>query len=228
MSFSEKGPHITKGGAKIKLIQTKGAWYLPPRASTGQAMLASALWSMWHDRMGYPGNKKLSMLASKSEIRIIGRKGFPEDCTHCLLSKPRRTPVRTAATPSGNNVVQVDVMPWSTKGWKGEKYAAVFSHRSSKLDAVFIYSRKGEATRALKEYLVNIRPKLAAPPDTIQTDTGAEFLSYEWKQICEDEGMVVRHCPVDHQAMNGQTERSQGTLASMTRAMLQARQVPEK
>ncbi|MCP4329459.1 MAG: hypothetical protein GY791_13600 [Alphaproteobacteria bacterium] len=68
-------------------------------------MLASALWSAWHDRMGHPGNKKLSMLASKSEIRITGGKGLPEDCTHCLLSKPRRTPVRAAAAPSGNNVV---------------------------------------------------------------------------------------------------------------------------
>ncbi len=228
VSFSNKDPHITKGGAKIKLIQNKGAWYLPPRTPTGQVMLASASWSTWHDRMGHPGNKKLSLLASKGEIHIIGGKGSPEDCTHCLLSKPSRTPVRTTATPSGNNVVQVDVMSWSTKGWKGEKYAAVFSHRSIKLDAVFIYSRKDEATRALKEYLANIRPKLAAPPDTIQTDAGAEFLSYEWKKICEGEGITVRHCPVDHQAMNGQTERSQGILASMTRAMLRARQVPVK
>ncbi len=74
---------------------------------------------------------------------------------------------------------KLTVMSWSTKGWKGEKYAAVFSHRSIKLDAVFIYSRKGEATRALKEYLANIRPKLITPPDTIQTDAGAEFMSHE-------------------------------------------------
>ncbi|MCP3663609.1 MAG: hypothetical protein GY696_14145, partial [Gammaproteobacteria bacterium] len=176
VSFSETDPHIANEGAKIRLIQTKGAWYLPPKASNGKAMLATASWSTWHERMGHPGNKKLSTLASTNEIRITGRKEPPENCTNCLLSKPRRTPVRSTAIRSGNNVVQVDVMSWSSKGWKGEQYVAVFSHIRSKLDVVFIYSRKDEATKALKEYFAIVRPKLTDPPHTIQTDAGTEFL----------------------------------------------------
>ncbi len=120
-------------------------------------MLATASWSTWYNRMGHPGNKKRSTLASINEIGITGGKEPPEHCTNCLLSKPRRTPVRSTAVRSGNNVVQVNVMSWPSKGWKGDQYAAVFSHRGTKLDVVFIYSRKDEAAKALKEYFAIVR-----------------------------------------------------------------------
>ncbi len=109
-------------------------------------------------------------------------------------------------------------MPWSVKGWKGEKSAVVISHRKSKIDVVITLNEKKQATKALETYLGEVMPQLQCKPNTLQTDAESEFLSGDWAITCIKYGIKLRHCPIDHQAMNGQTERSQGVLAAMTRA----------
>ncbi len=154
------------------------------------------------------------MLEAQGTIKITGKSETIEECVPCLLSKPRKIMTPKKATPSGNNVVQVDVMTWSMRGWKGEKYVAIFSHRESKLDVAYTCREKYQVIDALKQYLKNIKPNLVNPIDTIQTDAGSELISKAWEDTCAREGIMSRRCPVVYQAMNGQTERSQGVIAT--------------
>ncbi len=142
--------------------------------------------------------------------------------------KSRKEVIPRYATASGENVVQVDILTWSVRGWKGEKYAAIFSHRKSKIDVVLTLNEKKQVIRTLETYLGEVIPQLQCKPNTLQTDASSEFLSKDWVTCCVKYGIKLRHCPVDHQAMNGQTERSQGVLTARTRAMLRARNVPQK
>ncbi len=226
--FDKHQAIIKKDTTRIKLVNRQEAWYLPTNEVSGIVMPASASWRTWHERLGHPGQRKLDLLEAQEAIKIIDRNEATKECVPCSLSKPRRAVTNKIATPSGNAVVQVDVMAWSTRGWKGEKYAAIFSHRESKLDVAYLYHEKHEAIKALEHYLTNIKPRLVNPIDTIQTDAGSELTSKAWEETCAKGEVMSRRCPVDYQALNGQTERSQGVIASMMRAMLRARQVPER
>eukprot|EP01084_Bolivina_argentea_P010287 19151_1 len=62
----------------------------------------------------------------------------------------------------------------------------------------------------------------------MQTDSGTQFNSQEWKRTCAEHGLVHRTCPIDHQAMNGQVERAIGVLAEKTRALLMDKQTSKK
>ncbi len=111
-------------------------------------------------------------------------------------------------------------MAWSTRSWKGEKYAAIFSRRQSKLDVAYLYHEKHEAIKALEHYLANVKPRLVNPIDAIQTHAGSELTSKAWEETCVKGKVMSRRCPVDYQALNGQTEMCQGVITSMVRAML--------
>ncbi len=136
ITLGETEAYVTKGNLKINLPRGEDAWYLPIDNKVGNIRSAIAPWGLWHERMGHRGPKKLKSLAKGGYIQLTGKLQERENCVPCLLSKPRREAIPRHATASGENVVQVDIMPWSVKGWKGEKYAVVFSHRKSQIDMV--------------------------------------------------------------------------------------------
>ncbi len=150
-----------------------------------------------------------------------------DKCEPCLLCKPRRTNIHSTATRSGEVVVQVDGMPWKG-GYKGQSGTITFSHRINKIVHVYPYCNKSEAAKILGDYLTHQLPKLLPRATCIQTDAGTEFTSREWVEQCRSAGLKARHAPPSCQAMNGQVEKDQATLAESARAMLKGRNVPDR
>ncbi len=164
-------------------------------------------------------------LAVKGRARVSIRHGIL--LRHCLLSKPMRSPVPSSSTPSGEVTVQVDGLPWKG-GLNGQQGGATtFTHRRNKVVKVYNYKRKGEAPMALEHYLSQISPQLNPRVSCIQTDPGAEFISEEWRKICEKYGVKSRTSPTDTPQLNGQVEKDQATLTAMTRANLNHVQTPK-
>ncbi|MCP3666926.1 MAG: transposase family protein, partial [Gammaproteobacteria bacterium] len=133
---------------------------------------------------------------------------------------------------SGLATVQVDYMPMGRDelGWKGEVGAYIFSDRTSKV--VKAYPVTGTSTEAailaLEHYLIYVADTLTHKIECIQTDAVSQFVADEWSNACQERGIKSRTCPVDHQAMNGQVERVQGTLCNLMRAMMKTTQVPRE
>ncbi len=183
---------------------------------------------IWHCRLGHPGERKLQRMV-KDGIIPSEAAAYPKSiCETCELTRPRKQPVPNVAKRSSKTVVQVDYMPLGRhkKGWKGEAGAYVFSSRSSKLLRAYPVTTASaeEAALTLQKYCTSILPLLGEQVDCIQTDAGTQFNSQEWKRTCSKQGLIHRTCPVDHQAMNGQVERTIGILAEKTRALLMDRQ----
>ncbi len=106
----------------------------------------------------------------------------------------------------------------------------MFSDRTSKV--VKAYPVTGTSTEtailALEHYLIYVANTLTHKIECIQTDAGSQFVTGEWSSACHERGIKSRTCPVDHQAMNGQVERVQGTLCNLMKAMMKTMHVPRE
>ncbi len=237
VNFAPDHGVITKGGQQWDLAQKGGAWIFPEAQDT-TALVAQAIptdtgnpppqisWQLMHEKLGHASERKLRALETAGLVKLTGECGI-DKCEPCLLCKPRRTNIPSVATRSGEVVVQVDGMPWKG-GYRGQSGAITFSHRVNKIVYVYPYCNKSEAARILDEYVTHKLPKLQPRATCIQTDAGTEFLSREWTEKCRKAGLNPRHAPPSCQAMNGQVEKDQATLAESARAMLEGRNVPGK
>ncbi len=228
--FGNDNAYIEKNGRRIYLKLVNGLWALPKSHGTlGLICLrmqrrGSADAETWHQRLGHPGDKKLSQMIKNGTAPQEVAGYSVVSCPTCQLTHPRRRPIPRTAERSGKVVVQVDYMPFDQeeKGWKGEVGAYVFSSRPSKLLKAYPVTTASaeDAARSLKKYCTSILPLLGEKVDCIQTDAGTQFNSQEWRRTCAEHNLAHRTCPIDHQTMNGQVERAIGVLAEKTRALL--------
>ncbi len=237
VNFMPNGGAITKGGQRWDLVRGGGAWVLPEAQDTAALVAHSTptgsrnrppaiSWQLLHERLGHASERKLRALETARLVKLSGECGI-DKCEPCLLCKPRRTNIPRMTTHSGEVVVQADGMPWKG-GYKGQSGAITFSHRINKVVHVYPYCHKSEAVKIIDDYLTRQLPRLRPRATCVQTDAGTEFLSREWVERCRRAGLNSRHAPPSCQAMNGQVEKDQATLAGSARAMLRGRNVPDK
>ncbi len=234
-TFAPDSAYITKGRTKIELERNGDLWTIPKTKKTRVAALRMGIGGMadsvtWHQRMGYPGTQKTAKMIEQGILPTGMEPEIAPRCTTCKKTSPRRRPVPTSAERSGLITVQADYMPMGRNelGWKGEVGAYVFSDRPSKTVKVYPVTNANADTAllALEHYLTFAASDLTYDIQCVQTDAGSQFTVDRWARACSERGIKSRTCPVDHQAMNGQVERVQGTLCNMMRAMMKTRCVP--
>ncbi len=228
--FNKHEAYLEKGPAKIHLVKLNGLWALPVEHNPTIAALRMERGNLtsgetWHCRLGHPGKKQTEELLKQGSVPEEALRYDTRNCNTCSVTKPTRRPVPHVAERSGESTVQVDYMPMgsSERGWKGEVGAYVFSDRNTKITKAYPVksATSTEAVASLDLYLTQVAPYMKNKVTCIQSDAGNQFVTNEWSKRCADEGITYRHCPIDHQAMNGQVERVQGILAAKVRALLQ-------
>ncbi len=230
--------YIEKNGTKINLEKVDGLWALPEgKRQNAVATLRMELGGKvdaktWHERLGHVSNNKLRQMISRGLVTDDVGKYDATGCETCKLTCPKRRPVPKIAERSGNSGIQVDYMPMGHGeiGWRGEVGAYIYSCRTSKI--VKAYPVKDASTDSaistLKLYSKHVAPFLRGKIDFVQTDAGTQFNTDKWKETCIAHKMMHITCPIDHQAMNGQVERTIGILAAKTRALLMQKGVEKK
>ncbi|KAG6491757.1 hypothetical protein ZIOFF_046695 [Zingiber officinale] len=85
---------------------------------------------------------------------------------------------------------------------------------------VFILAAKNDAFQAFKKFKFLTENKTEYKIKTLRTDRGDEFLSKEFTQFCEDEG-IERHLTAPYTPQqNGVVERRNRTVMAMARSLL--------
>ncbi len=233
--FEPHRAYIETGNTRIVLGRDTGLWTIPEIREARVAALRMGLGGVtdsetWHWRMGHPSAQKTAKMIEQNIVPNTVRPEDASSCAVCNITNPKRRPVPTTAERSGLATVQADYMPMGhdETGWKGEVGAYIFSDRSSKIVQAYPVTNASANTaiRILEHYLTYIVSKLTNKVECIQTDAGSQFTTGEWARTCEKRGLRSRTCPVDHQAMNGQVERVQGTLSNLMRAMMKTTHVP--
>ncbi len=228
--------HIQKGETRIHLEKQDGLWSIPEirvgmAASLRMERGGATDGLNWHCRLGHPSKKQTKGIVVQGIAPRQAYEHAQDGCSICMTTHPGRRPIPKVAERSRERTVQVDFMPVGHKerGWKDEVGAYIFADRTSKINVYPVKTATAEdALTALDNYLTMIVPYLKGGITCIQTDAGSQFGTKGWAQRCAADGIKWRMCPVAHQAMNGQVERSQGTLATKTRALLKDKNTPFK
>ncbi|KAG6469627.1 hypothetical protein ZIOFF_070557 [Zingiber officinale] len=91
---------------------------------------------------------------------------------------------------------------------------------------VFILATKNDAFRAFKNFKFLMENKTEYKIKTLRTDWGSEFLSTEFTQFCENEG-IKRHLTAPYTLQQiGVVERCNRTMMVMTRSLLKGTHMP--
>ncbi len=217
IKFTHQKAHIEKGETRINLEKRDGLWSIPERrVGTAASLIMEREGTTdsinWHCRLGHPSKEQIARMVAQGIAPKQACELAQNGCSVCMTTYPSRRPIPNVAERSGERTVQVDFMPvgHKEKGWKGEVGAYTFADRTSKI--IKIYPVKTatakDALTAPNNYLTTIVPYLKGGITCIQTDAGSQFDTKVWAQRCATEGIKCRMCPVAHQAMNGQVERS--------------------
>ncbi|KAG6489912.1 hypothetical protein ZIOFF_051193 [Zingiber officinale] len=91
---------------------------------------------------------------------------------------------------------------------------------------VFILTAKNDAFRAFKKFKLLTKTKTEYKIKTLRTDQGCEFLSTEFTQFCENEG-IERHLTAPYTPQqNGVVECHNRTVMTMARSLLKGTHMP--
>ena len=91
---------------------------------------------------------------------------------------------------------------------------------------VYLISHHHEALNCFKHFVVEVENKNEKGLKTFRTDCGHEYLSHQFKEFCEEKG-ILRHLTIPRTTQqNGVAERRNKTLLDMTRSMMAQANLP--
>ncbi|KAK3010974.1 hypothetical protein RJ639_010854 [Escallonia herrerae] len=157
--------------------------------------------SIWHARLGHVGYQMLQQISSKKLVD-----GIP------VIKDPPK-----------------DLMgPTRTLSYSGFRYMMVIVDDFSRYSWVYFLNEKNEAFSKFLEFESTIKREFGSKIRCLRTDNGGEFMSSEFLQHCEAEGINRQMtCPKTPQ-QNGVVERKIGHMSQVSLSWLHAKNLPRE
>jgi hypothetical protein len=105
-------------------------------------------------------------------------------------------------------------------------YFITFIDDYSRYGHIYLISHKSEALKCFEAYLNEVENKLERKVKTLRTDRGREYLSDQFKELCEKKGIVRQLTMPYTPQQNGVAERRNRTLMDMVRSMMAQASLP--
>lgn len=186
---------------------------------------------MWHARLGHLNNETMKMMMSKSlVVGIPNIEVEKETCVSCLRGKQTRKSFPQSTSYRATEILELvhgdlcgPITP-STPG--GKRYVFVLIDDCSRYMWTILLDKKSEAFNKFKVFKQLVENETKAKVKTFRSDRGGEFLSHEFKEFCEKNG-INRHLTASYSPQqNGVVEHRNRTLLEMTRSLLKHMNVP--
>ena len=118
-------------------------------------------------------------------------------------------------------LVHLDICgPMNKKARHGPSYFLTLIDDYLLYDYVYLLSHRHEALDCFKRFVAEVENKHEKGLKTFRTDRECEYLSDQFKEFCEEKG-ILRHLAIPRTPQqNGVTERRNRTLLDMTRSMM--------
>ena len=141
---------------------------------------------------------------------------------HALKGKACRKPfgmTKRAAQPI--KLVHSDICgPMNKKARHGASYFLTLIDDYSRYGYVYLLSHRHEALDCFKRFMVEVENKHEKGLKTFKTDRRCEYLSNQFKELCEEKE-ILSHLTIPHTSQqNGVAEMRNRTLLDMTRSMM--------
>ena len=183
----------------------------------------------WHARLGHIGQDRMARLAREGLLGSLSRVNLPT-CEPCLAGKACRKPFGKAKRASHVlDVIHSDICgPMNVKARHGAYYFLTFIDDYSRYGSVYLLVHRSEALDCFKRFLAEVENQKGRTIKVLRTDRGREYLSDQFKQLCEEKG-IVRQLTIPYTPQqNGVAERRNRTLLDMVRSMMAQANLPTK
>lgn len=154
----------------------------------------SAEW-LWHSRLGHVNFNAMVQMASKEMVHGLPKLSHPKQvCTGCLMSKQVKKAYPQQSNYSAKKVLELvhgdlcgPITP-STKG--GCKYVFLLVDDYSRVMWAYLLKSKDEAFETFKKFQARVEDGQEREIRAFRTDRGGEFLSKEFIEYCEKNGIT--------------------------------------
>ncbi|KAL2940317.1 Retrovirus-related Pol polyprotein from transposon RE1 [Bienertia sinuspersici] len=162
--------------------------------------------SLWHSRLGHPGNAILSSLRSSNFIKC--NKASKDVCHSRPLGKLIKTPFTDSLshTTMPFDIIHSDLWTSPILSSLGHKYYVLFLDNYTNFLWTFPISSKSQVYKLFIRVRTYIRTQFEREIKAFQCDNGREFDNDPFKQFCQKHGMNFRFsCPYTS-PQNGKSE----------------------
>uniref|UniRef100_A0A2N9HS45 Integrase catalytic domain-containing protein n=1 Tax=Fagus sylvatica TaxID=28930 RepID=A0A2N9HS45_FAGSY len=181
----------------------------------------------WHARLGHIGQDRMTRLAREGLLGPLAKVNLPT-CEHCLAGKSTRKPfgkgVR-ATVPL--ELIHSDVCgPMNVRARHGASYFITFIDDFTCYGHVYLVSHKSEALDCFRRFMNLVENQMERTIKTLRTDRGREYLSEQFRELCENKGIRRQLTIPGTPQQNGVAERRNRTLLDMVRSMMAQANLP--
>lgn len=186
---------------------------------------------LWHARLGHIGVDTMKGMM-KNEV-VAGLPNIDiekETCGSCLLGKQVRQSFPQATSFRATNILELvhgDLYgPITPPTAAQNRYIFVLIDDHSRYMWSVLLKEKGEAFKKFKIFKACVEQETGVTIKTFRTDRGGEFVSQEFQDFCDTNG-IKRHLTAPYSPQqNGVVERRNRTLMGMTRSLMKHMSVP--
>lgn len=183
--------------------------------------------NLWHRRYCHLGSQNLDLLVHKNLVDGLSelKNKFVNDslCEACILGKSRRQPFNKLGTRAKKplELVHSDVCgPITPVTWDGNKYFVTFIDDYTHFTMVFLIRNKSEVFKKFETYYNTVTKHFNSNLLKLRIDNGREYLSDEFREFCNRNGIVMQHTVPYNPEMNGVAEKMNNTLMDKARTSL--------
>lgn len=185
---------------------------------------------LWHRRYGHLSIGRMQQLMDKHLVEGMPHITSIKPCEACSSGKQTK-PV----FPKGQarrvetilELIHADLMgPMHTPSLGGNKYVFLLTDDFSRYSWVYFLSNKGDALERFKTFKRLAEKQFNHPLKTLRTDRGGEFISKDFWNYCNLNGIQRQLSAPYSPQQNGVAERKNRTVMEMARSMLKEMHVP--
>ncbi|KAJ1700426.1 hypothetical protein LUZ63_000205 [Rhynchospora breviuscula] len=187
---------------------------------------------LWHHRYGHLYTNGLRLLNQKHMVH-----GLPEIdqigvCEGCIVGKQTKLAFPKCQAKRATKVLEIvhaDLCgPMQTISLGGSKYFLLFTDDYSRMSWVYFLKNKDETFSNFKAFKALVEKQSEKKLKILRTDRGGEFLSKEFVNFCEAEGIHHELTAPYTPEQNGVAERKNRTVVEMGRSMMKCKNMPNK
>ena len=219
MKIAKGSMIVMKGVRAGNLYLLKGTTIMGESASVTSVDSDST--RLWHLRMGHIGERSLDELCKRGLIDGVhhSKLGF---CEGCVLGKQTKVSFGTGEHKAKAILEYVHTDVWGPSpcpSLGGARYFVSFIDDFSRKVWVYFLQSKNETFDRFRKWKSMVEKQSGKKLKVLRSDNGGEFVSQEFINFCESEG-IKRHytTPGDPQS-NGVAERMNRTLLERTRCL---------
>ena len=188
-------------------------------------------WETWHRRFGHVSYSGLRKLLDKELVDgfHVDKHTLTPDCVACTEAKQHVQPfpkMSNRNTKPGE-LTHIDLWgKYAVRSIHNNQYYLLMVDDSKRYATVEFVKEKSDAAQRVINYLAHLIMQ-GRIPKAIQIDCGREFVNENLETWCKKHGIEIHLTAPYSPSQNGIAERMNRTLVELSRAMLDANDLPE-